>query len=393
MKFSTIFSASAVVVAALTNLVSADTIFIQELQSPAGDRHSVGILDIGTGDKSLGENIGLVWFDNDLAVPNTGGGTPMGTQTGHCVEVWVGKNLACYFNFKLDTPDGLQGNILAEALFDLENFPDAELVITGGSGDFLGIVGTGVTSAPADFDGTTFFYTFDYDFVPIKGGGNRQLRGDATSFQSTVLRHHRDLGVELFPGTVQRQLVITGHGYLMERDGAGVVNCRPLSQLHAIVRVPKQDLTQSLLRTGGNQQQQRQEESNRNPPDAAALASGGDQLVLEFTNGTTCTYTSSNRDALLVSLLDATMTLAKKTTVQISDVQCAGYCLSSLEDDTEVEAAPSSAASALFQPISIPIHCMKRVYAVSTAAYAYVTHAGEVLEQAAVPVNVAQECQ
>lgn len=179
MKFSTIFSASAVVVAALTNLVSADTIFIQELQSPAGDRHSVGILDIGTGDKSLGENIGLVWFDNDLAVPNTGGGTPMGTQTGHCVEVWVGKNLACYFNFKLDTPDGLQGNILAEALFDLENFPDAELVITGGSGDFLGIVGTGVTSAPADFDGTTFFYTFDYDFVPIKGGGNRQLRGDA----------------------------------------------------------------------------------------------------------------------------------------------------------------------------------------------------------------------
>ncbi|CAB9505549.1 DnaJ (Hsp40) homolog, subfamily C, member 13 [Seminavis robusta] len=184
-------------------------------------------------------------------------------------------------------------------------------------------------------------------------------------------------------GIVSRQLVITGRGYLMEKDGAGVVNCRPLSHLHSIVRVPHRD----LLLTG----QQQQRDDNKN--DITQNKSGGDQLVLEFTHGSTCTYTCSNRDALLVSLLDATMTLGKKATVQLSDVRCAGYCLSSLEDDTEVEPAPSSAASSLFQPISIPVHCLNRVYAVSIAAYAFVTHAGETVDPASVPINVVQQCQ
>jgi len=166
-----------------------------------------------------------------------------------------------------------------------------------------------------------------------------------------------------------------------------VVEAKPL--LHEEHRAG----TVELDRDGDGDQQQ-----YSNSMDGRTLASsaGGDQLVLEFTNGTTCTYASSNRDALLVSLLDATMTLAKKTTVQISDVKCAGYCLSSLDDDTDEEAAaPTSAAQALFQPISIPVHCLKRVYAVSTAAYAYVTHAGEILEHntATVPINVSQECQ
>lgn len=70
------------------------------------------------------------------------------------------EELACYFNFKLEG-----GNILAEALFDLVNFPSAELVITGGSGKYLGIVGSGTTRAPADFDGTTFFYDLKYKIL------------------------------------------------------------------------------------------------------------------------------------------------------------------------------------------------------------------------------------
>jgi hypothetical protein len=161
------------------------TIEIQELQSPPGERHSNAIINTPgmkevegipklQDDKAEGLSTGLVWFANDLVVPGTGGfegGEPMGTQTGHCVEVWVGKELACYFNFNLDAAEG-KGSITAEALFDLVEFPNAKLTITGGTGDFTGIVGSGYTSAPENFDGTTFFYTFDYVLL-----GPPSLRG------------------------------------------------------------------------------------------------------------------------------------------------------------------------------------------------------------------------
>jgi hypothetical protein len=133
---------------------------VQELQSPTGPRHSNGIIATAPGSTAAGTAAGLVTFANELVVPGTGGfngGTPAGTQTGHCVMVWDQTQLACYFNFAL-----LDGRILAEALFDLTNFPNANLVITGGSGKYLGIVGTGKTRAPVDFDGTTFFYDFEY---------------------------------------------------------------------------------------------------------------------------------------------------------------------------------------------------------------------------------------
>lgn len=137
---------------------------LQELQSPAGPRHSDGIIFApDSGISAVGTSAGLVTFANDLVVPGTGGfdgGKPAGTQTGHCVQVWDETQLACYFNFNLE-----KGRILAEALFDLTSFPSAELVITGGSGDYLGIVGTGVTRAPEDFDGTTFFYDFEFKVV------------------------------------------------------------------------------------------------------------------------------------------------------------------------------------------------------------------------------------
>jgi len=156
------------------------TIKIQELQSPAGERHSDGIVTTPSsmidGKKMDGYATGLVWFANNLVVPETGGfesGTNMGTQTGHCVEVWIGKQLACYFNFNLDTEED-KGTITAEALFDLTNFPSAKLTITGGTEDFTGIVGSGYTTAPEEFDGTTFFYTFDYVLL-----GPSSLRGSS----------------------------------------------------------------------------------------------------------------------------------------------------------------------------------------------------------------------
>jgi hypothetical protein len=108
------------------------TIMIQELQSATGERHSEAIIttpglinEMLETEKGKGYATGLVWFANDLVVPGTGGfdgGEPMGTQTGHCVEVWIGKQLACYFNFNLDADEG-KGTITAEACLIWRIFP------------------------------------------------------------------------------------------------------------------------------------------------------------------------------------------------------------------------------------------------------------------------------
>jgi hypothetical protein len=47
----------------------------------------------------------------------------------------------------------------------LTNFPAADLTITGGTGDFRGIIGSGKTVKPEPFNGTTFVYEFEYDIA------------------------------------------------------------------------------------------------------------------------------------------------------------------------------------------------------------------------------------
>ena len=129
-------------------------------------------------------------------------------------------------------------------------------------------------------------------------------------------------------GSVNRTLAITRKGYLLELDGGGVVSCRPLHELHALVRHAHTE-----------------------------------KLTLEFTGGNHRTYGSIARDTLIVSILDAATTLGKNKTVHVSDVTSEGYSLacSFLADE------PSS----IFQPISIPFYCLRRVHQVSTAAFAF----------------------
>ena len=143
-------------------------IAIQELQSPAGLRHSDGILEVLSG--AAGTNLGMVWFSNDIVEPQEGtafGGDALGTQTGHCVLVEGTPEedglLACYFNFNVINGE-MTGRITAEALFDLNNFPEANLVITGGTGDFTGIAGSGCTTRVPGFEseGSTFIYNFSF---------------------------------------------------------------------------------------------------------------------------------------------------------------------------------------------------------------------------------------
>jgi len=153
-------------------------------------------------------------------------------------------------------------------------------------------------------------------------------------------------------GIVSRHLVLTGKGYLVERDGAGMVSCRRLADLYAVVR-----------------------------------HKDSDQITLEYSDGSHRTYTSKTRDAFLISLLDAAATLGQNAAVHLVDYASSGYCLSSLS----TTAPPSEKTSGLFQPISIPIYCLKRVHALSTQAYAFVSREFEHFQQGQ-PIDVVQEC-
>jgi hypothetical protein len=134
---------------------------IQELQSPPGARHSDGIVATA-GDPDQGTSLGYVYFHNDIVDPTSS--EPMGTQSGHCIQVHNGVQLACYFNFRIKQANGHYGRLTAEALFDLGNFPAANLVITGGTGEFRGIVGSGCTE-DVDAANGTFIYNFVYQFA------------------------------------------------------------------------------------------------------------------------------------------------------------------------------------------------------------------------------------
>jgi hypothetical protein len=203
---------------------------------------------------------------------------------------------------------------------------------------------------------------------------NFKIGAVATSWQvsKTTRRHDsRLVGSDAgwVGGIVTRHLALTGDGYLVERDAGGMVSCRRLADLHAIVRHVEQS----------------------------------DQITLEYTNGSHRTYTSSSRDALLVSILDAASTHGKNSAVHVSDVTSSGYCLTSLSsaatsDESTVKEKVSSSvkdkvssAAALFHPISIPMYCLKRVHALSTQAYAFVSGQFEQF-QTGEEIDIVHEC-
>jgi DnaJ family protein C protein 13 len=183
----------------------------------------------------------------------------------------------------------------------------------------------------------------------------------ATEWQVTKQSRRHDASIvgtasgNAWPGgVVNRRLCITGTGQVLEMDASGmVVSTRQLSELYALVRP----------------------------------ATAGDTFVMEYADGLSKTYSSQARDSLLVSLLDAATTLGKNPKVQVADTSSGGYCLASFS----TLAAPDKGG--LFQPISIPLHFLKRVYAVSTAAFSYMNSNTESSTQEGVPINALEECR
>ena len=148
-------------------------------------------------------------------------------------------------------------------------------------------------------------------------------------------------------GIVKRHLVLTNRSWLVERASEGVVSCHKVVSLIAMVR-----------------------------------HTDSDQVSFEFSNGSSRTYASPQRDGLIVSILDFASTMGHQ--IILSNTFSLPLSLA-WKWEREKEDVPFEKSGGLFAPIAIPMYCLKRVYTVSTRAYAFVAGTLSDLTSGSVP--------
>ena len=187
-------------------------------------------------------------------------------------------------------------------------------------------------------------------------------------------------------GFIPRELVLTRGGYLVERDrnadvasgngrgerssgsgGGGVVSCRSLCAVRCLVR-------------------------HEADPDHD-LRDGGPAMTIEFTSnsgdstsGMARTYTCTDRDSLIVAILDSARSLANNKSITVTSIRSAGFRLLGV---------PSNSAQVkgdLFHPDPNQIQCLRHLHQISCAAVAYLDSYEYSSFDARRPVDVIEEC-
>jgi len=169
-------------------------------------------------------------------------------------------------------------------------------------------------------------------------------------------------------GVASRQLVLTSKSLLVEKDGGTIVSCRRLVDVAAMVR-----------------------------------CRGKDEVRLEFCDGSFRIYANSNRDAFIVALIDACSSVTNPLTgkIHVADLlDSSGFGMISFARSalaaTVYQPAATTAAAAMFQPLSLPSYALQKVYACSTQAYAYVSHLFAEIAGLEIkgkdPIDVVQQC-
>ena len=146
-------------------------------------------------------------------------------------------------------------------------------------------------------------------------------------------------------GFINRSLIITGFGYLMEYDtnGTNIVSCRNLVDLCCLVR-------HSSISDAKNQ---------------------NELFSIEFKDGTVRSYSSQDRDTILVSILDVAVNLCRNYNVTITDVPSLGYRFLSPESSFVVEKQVKSNDVGIFQPDPIEVICFRRLFNVASTTKSY----------------------
>jgi hypothetical protein len=140
-------------------------------------------------------------------------------------------------------------------------------------------------------------------------------------------------------GPENRSLILTRNGYILECDkGGNAASCRPLNDLMSIVR------------------------HSQNCND----------FTLEFKGGIQRTYSSNERETVIVSILDATVYMCKNFDATVTDVVSTGYRILSCVEEDGLRESTTSMTQNLFQIDPIETSCLKLVYEVCTATNAYI---------------------
>jgi len=159
-------------------------------------------------------------------------------------------------------------------------------------------------------------------------------------------------------GRDDRSLVLTRNGYILECDkGGNAASCRPLNDLMNIVR----------------------------------HSQTCNDFTLEFKGGIQRTYSSNERETVIVSILDTTVYMCKNFDATVTDVVSTGYrILACVEEDGLTESTTSMTQN-LFQTDPIETQCIKLVYEVCTVTNAYMHYMCSITGGDLIPQNLLNE--
>lgn len=148
-------------------------------------------------------------------------------------------------------------------------------------------------------------------------------------------------------------LILTRGGYILEVDfDGGVKSSRSLRDVMCVVK--HSDVATDVARV-----------DTITPPK---------KFTIEFKGGLQRTYSSDERDTVIVSILDITIYTCKNFDVTVTDVPSCGYSMLCFSEKNGLKDSSISTAEKIFQPDPIDSQCLKLLHDVSTVTNANIQH-------------------
>ncbi len=156
----------------------------------------------------------------------------------------------------------------------------------------------------------------------------------------------------------ERFLVLTQNGYILEceddkRENSEdliVINCRKLRDIASLIRHSHHTNVQS---------------------DTTKLNDVQNLFSIEYKDRLCRTYSSSNRDTIMTSILDSTVNLCRNYNATVTDVSTLGYSFISLETPWVSGSVNKSNEAGIFQSDPVEVICLRRVQSIAITTNFY----------------------